>query len=773
MGNEIFAAFERDLRASAELKGIPVVGMPTFDKQMSIQDRSLVGKAYNAVVKFLNDHSLYGSNLWDNNFCYSEARAMESYMPSTATQDSLVSRSIADSLLELCEELHIPAGKRAETATAMFQTLQRHISRTVQTAQWDNRGNSDCRPYTNMYPAAALSDVTFGEVRPGSEAFGASMDVVLPDVRLAMTVNLLKPHKGIMSRLIHRHTLAGSVIQYVIHADEFYDLTKSQNQSGDVRNSYDHRLPIVSLYRNPNPVQMQLVPIVPMKDKDTDPTNPKLVADGVMMFGARVNMFDLTLDPTKIGYNNYNYTDLVSEGVILDKVYFDLTYTPEGGSEITERMVVDVSAAKKSRLVMPAQVNDSGERATQLTVSVKMNKDTKTSGGAATAIFSTIDPAGNDIVELKIFVSTEINLKTAVAFAIANMTAMARTANGSPVTEAVRTLANSIKISPVGYSLDAKFSDENMRKVNMAVRTQTYTAHYELPQGKSIVVDFSMQQAVAEHVLNTGQEVQAIGIDHRNLQMFLKLMRHVHDQSRMEANDPNYRNANDGATLNTAFVSGQRVNPTVMMGSIQLSKVVNIRSSDMLGDIRQYVDAYLTKMISILHFRSLYVQQLNNGEIPTYKVLTSGPIIECLLSIPHIHNHQMPQGMDAERIYQKKEIGEPVEFVRILPSGVRLECISTTFDYMQDKIMIIPFHAADPASDLSFAHNWDGGQFVSTYTPVDTNQVNKRMYMNNREMPVPLCPSGLLITVQDLETILPDINTPIDWSKYPVMDPRP
>jgi hypothetical protein len=178
----------------------------------------------------------------------------------------------------------------------------------------------------------------------------------------------------------------------------------------------------------------------------------------------------------------------------------------------------------------------------------------------------------------------------------------------------------------------------------------------------------------------------------------------------------------------------------------------------MLGDVRQYIDSYLNKVISLLHLKSLYIQQLDNGEIPTYKVLTSGPIIENLLSVPHIHNHLHPNGMDAEKIYREKTPGEPVEFTRVLPSGVKLECISTPFEYMEDKIMIIPFRSADPASELNFAHNWDGGQFVANYTPVDQNQVNKRVYMNTREWPIPTCPIGILLTIQNLEKVLPDIT---------------
>lgn len=74
----------------------------------------------------------------------------------------------------------------------------------------------------------------------GQEAFGVTMDQVIPDLKAALTVTLLKPHKGIMSRFMHRKTVAGSVISYVINYDEYYDLAASQNKEDSVRNSFDH-----------------------------------------------------------------------------------------------------------------------------------------------------------------------------------------------------------------------------------------------------------------------------------------------------------------------------------------------------------------------------------------------------------------------------------------------------------------------------------------------------------------------------------------------------
>lgn len=762
MQNEQLVAFENALSDFATQHKLDVApATEVLSKDLTVSQRLQVGRVFHSVVKALNDNQLYGAEMYSDQFAFSDGRAIERM--SSVNYGEMRDRAFIQMYSDLCDVAGISPVQKAETMRALNVTLHRYLSKGLAVEHWDssNHGSKDIMAMNTIYPQGALSDVSFGSAIPGQEAFGASMDTVLPDIRLAMTVVLLKPHKGIMSRLLHRRTVAGSVIQYIIHNDEFYDLTQSQAKVGDVRNSYEHRIPIVALYRRPDPINMQLQPIIPAKS--LDPDDKWLVSDGVMKFDSEVNMFDLSMNPTKIGYNNINWTDLVSEGVLISAVYFEVSN--KDGSTV-EQFSVSTVDHKNARLVAPAQVDDSGERVTNLQFTVPFHAAVAKTDNTASTLFSAI-PADSDVfVEAVVNVAPRINLKTAVAEATGSV--RLRTAvkqKGLEPTQAIKDMvtgADAYTVKLVGYMLDAKFSEENLRKVNMAVRTQVYTAMYELPQGKSIVVDFSMQQTVPEHVLNTAQEVQAIGIDHRNLQAFLKLMTHVHNQGLVESNDPMYRQRNNGRTLNTSFVSGQRVNPTVLMGKIDLARVASVRSSDMLGDVRQFMDSYLNKMASLLHLRSLYVQQLDNGEIPVYKVLTSGPIIENLFSIPHIHNHLHPDGMNAEKIFREKTPGEPVEFKRVLPSGVVLECISTPFEYMKDKIMIIPFRAGDANSELNFAHNWDGGQFVANYTPVDQNQVNKRVFMNTREWPVPTCPCGMLIQVVGLETVLPDVTVAPD-----------
>ena len=64
---------------------------------------------------------------------------------------------------------------------------------------------------------------------------------------------------------------------------------------------------------------------------------------------------------------------------------------------------------------------------------------------------------------------------------------------------------------------------------------------------------------------------------------------------------------------------------------------------------------------------------------------------ENLLAVPHIHEHLMPQGMNAEDMYKEKKVGAPIEYSRTLMSGVKLDVITSSFYYLQDKIVVIPF----------------------------------------------------------------------------------
>lgn len=746
--------FEQSLIDFAKSKRLDYIPHEQSTKTLTVGQRTRCGKVYNAVTQFLNSANLYRNSLFSLDICPTMGAGREGFECSNIADGQLT--RYQNTLFDLCTECDIPQSDIMSTISGLANNLAKYCNSDVMTEHFSRNtaalGSEGYRPSGSIYPAAALSDVTFDDVIPGKEAFGATVDTVIPDLKMALTITLLKPFRGIMSRFMHRTTTAQSVITYVVHNDEYYNLVSSQDKSAEVRYGYEHRKKLITLYRDPSPVDMTLNPVVVIKTNDLD--GDKVYEDGVLKFGVTVNLFELAGISNKIGYDKYNYTDLLSERIILDKVYVKIT--KESTSEIYK---LDTSTYPQAQLnMMQTTQNDSGDKHTLFKAKFPFSKDSKTTAGAATTIFSAVDPAVEYVI-LTCHLGAQVNIMTSYAAGMASHTiSVATTKKDTAPSSTIKTLAGELTVEFLGYELDAKYSEENLRKTSMAARSLTNVFTYELPQGKTCVVDFSMQQSLPEHVLNVAQEIQSIGIDHRNIQIFEKTLKSVHDRVLKESTDPEYIKNFENFTVNAAYVSGQKVNPDVILATIDLRNVVSIRSSDALSDVNSYFMAYLNKSISMMHYRSLYLQNLGNGEAPTYKALTSNIILENLFSLPNIHAHLMPEGLNGVQLFKEKNPGENVEFTAKLYSGTRIELITTAFDYMKNKIMLVPYRPNDPSSDLNFGQNHDGGQFVANYMPTDgNNAVNRRVFVNTREFPIVLCPIGAIYTIEGLETILPDI----------------
>lgn len=376
----------------------------------------------------------------------------------------------------------------------------------------------------------------------------------------------------------------------------------------------------------------------------------------------------------------------------------------------------------------------------------QFDKDVRQVNQSSTTIFSGCFTNG-DYIMGKLNFTAQANTLSAITHGMGSMSFKAVTAiEGAVPSETVKTLATELKAEITGWELDAFYSEENFRKTNQAVRSMVDVFSYTLPDGRTIVADHSLQQSLPEHVMSIANEVQTIGIDHRNLQMITKTLRSIHDRVLRERSDAQYIQNFGNLTVNKSFVSGKRVNPTVAIHTINIDDVKIFQSSDMLSDIREYVRAYIMQVLTQIHYRSLYLQALD-GQAPMYKVITTTPIIECLFGLPSIHPDFMEGGMKAEGVFELKAPGKPVEYSCTLTSGVKLEFVSTAFNYMEDTMVFIPYRPNDASSDLNFAVNFDSGQFSASFNPVAGNAVNRRSLLNTREFPIVLNAIGAIIKV--------------------------
>lgn len=715
--------------------------------QPIVTDRTYYGKAYRAICDYLN-----GLGIGHVSYELSPTGASTEGFELKAVTPDMLSVQTND-LFELCRKVNIPEDRIFATVQNLGMLLYRYTNNKAnQHFEMATEALGRTRSLSSIYPAAVMKGVSYSGSYGGMEMFGSNIQQRITDIKTAMAITLFKSYKGITNRIFHRVANETGVVVFTVPADEFYDLAKSQDKSASVRDSFSHRNQLITLTTNPEPVDMEMIPVRLLKK--LDPENKFLVADDVMKPGAEVYLFDMSVEEGKVGYDQFNYTDLLSSQVSLKAIHIEIKADVDG--EKTEQYVINLSnhGATTNFTHMNNTVSNSADRGAIFQGRIPFDKDSVKVGGDRSEIFAALNQSV-EYVQCLLYFSAVTNLQSTRTTGNGSVQFRAALSipNAEP-SENLKKVMKSITGTIVGWEIDARYSEENFRKTNMAARTMSDTYTYMLPDGRTIVYDYSHRQSMPEHVLAVASEIQTIGIDHRNLQIAMKTLRATADRIRMEHVDKRYIENYDNLTVNKAFVSGRRVHPTVAIKTIDMSKIVNFRSSDMLSDTWTYMRACLNALTTEINYRSLLPTQLEDRPAH-YKVVSTTPLLDCIFSLASIHENQMPCGKDGEQVFQVKPIGKAVEFKTTLPNGVILEFVTTNFNYMKDTMLLIPYRENDPMDELNFAMNFDGGQYSVNWTPTDGNNMTiRRSMQNTREYPIVTCPIGAIIKVTNYDHLI-------------------
>ncbi len=648
----------------------------------------------------------------------------------------------------LLDQARIPQNMRASAGDAVACLLARWKACAGNNAKFLDQHFShggkevraeDINSTNNMVFATSLF-CQIGNIQgsPSMEAFGANIDKVIPDVRTTMAVTLLQFHRGLLDRIIHRRSSGSPYVHYTVPYAEIYDMLKSYDDDHEVRNEGDHRQTFLSLYNDPRAVSNELQPIIPLVINDV---NGDLISDGVIAVNRNVNLFDLSVLKGQIGKDHYNYTDLVSENVLLRSVLIEIS---DGTN--TERIIVPTSKLNEARLNMLPNTNDSGNRGGVLSYTIMLDQNTKLANGSTSTILAAC--TDTDFIRAKINFTTQINLKYGDVRGYGVISHAAYNLNNAVVATEVSSLAESITASIIGYEIDARYSEENLRKSNLAIQSHVRTFDFEISNGRNILVDYALDDEAPNYLMSLVTEAISLGQDKRGIDVVVETLMYVYNVTNEENRDPKLRARLE--RVGFQYPAAQLVQPVVYINNIDISNVDNIRSGDLLGDIRSYAEWELMHHFALLYSNSFYKHALQPGEAPTFKVFTSPIILELIFSIPHYHNHlNRTESVD----------GSTVEYRRVLPDGTILDCVTTTFNYLRNKIVAIPYREKDTESVLNFGTNWDYGMYVANYTPQMHNAAWKRIFANSRTMVIPTNPIGLYFDVQGLNTFIDMFQT--------------
>ncbi len=586
---------------------------------------------------------------------------------------------------------------------------------------------SDARNLGSLYSESIVNRLD--NVRPGNEAFGIDIDKAVPDMNVSITIAIMNFHTRLAPRM---HPVRSTTQPNVTYTKEYLEVLDLSKPTEEGRR-------LVDLYIDPTFASNELTRIVPLLANEANSASPVfLVKDGILKFGTEANILQLSIKDEE-GYSQLNRTDLIAENVKMETIYVKLTV-----GEDSEIFAIPVPTAL-ARLTRITNGRDSAIRNADirfryaLTNASVVNVDNAGTWTSGTTTLLASLPAAESIV-LDLSIKPSISLKFGTIDCLGAVHMAARHSVDNDLITVADSLVATVTADLLGYSVDARFSEENLRKTNTAVFSHRQPFSYDIPIGPNYVYDYAIGQANAESNATRLTEVCGLGQDHVDLMLCSSTIRDVHDQQL--ANGAN--TADKLEYVGAQYVAGDKVIPNCFIGTLDFSSLNIIRDADRSGDIIQKATSYLTAATSKVLQESLLQQRLGGSTTVTFKGVTSPEILGNVIGMPHIHNHLNKD--------DRRNDGDGIEYVMVLPNGVVLKLITCTFNYMRDKLMLFPTVEGNAESDLHFAHLWDYGAMVAQYTP-SGGAAHHRLFANIRQLPLVVNPVGLYITISGMDVV--------------------
>ena len=642
----------------------------------------------------------------------------------------------ADKIVDLCKSVKV-APEHLEAAAIrvgalLSQTLgKQNAADTFET--YNAKTTLDTRTFSSvesLYPQN-LHLTTTGSL----ESFGINMDRVQADLKTILTIALLQFHTNLTPRIVPVQTVTQGNVTIVRESMEVFDLQ-------------DPKAPptrVIELYKDPSMVSVKAQRIVPLKSNDAE--GKFLKADDLYLFEKEINMFDMALDANKAGFDKYNHTDLVEDNIVLDGVLIKIAYTGADGEKVFYRLV-PVPAAK-GRLTQISNDFRSTDRRLALdhfpvrivSTDAADTKSGETSDvdaqGAALATKELVNGVG---LAIDLRVNVHVDRRTSKLDASAWVADYS--IRGGALDDAAREelLKKFAKPEIIAFTLDARYNEDNKRKTSIRAEMMRRSMSYELPAGRNFVVDSAIGQ---DGVLNASArlaQLEHIGRDYNNLKIIEDTMKAVHDQVSAMNNDQEARDS-----LAAQYAAGDLVNPYVYTDELNYSNVIGVRSSDISGDLKAFGKNYQTRLTSALLNRTFFAQQLAAGAPIVFRCITSPEVLGDLIMCKHIHAH-----------LENDQAGTGgVEHIVNLDNGVKLEFVTTTFDSMANKIILLPYLANSQSSVLNFGTDYDQGTLVGALSMAsDGGPCYHRMFSCTRELLIPTNVMGAVVSITGFTNIV-------------------
>ena len=626
-----------------------------------------------------------------------------------------------DQILDLCKKAHVAnehlaaAGKRV--AALLAQTLGKDEGSAFRTYSTNKPSNKVMSSIESLYPADIIRRMGGSK---SLETFGINMDRVEPDLKTILTIALLQFHMNLTPRIVPVQTVTQGNVTIVRENLQVFDMAKDAREPTRV----------IELYRDPSLVSVAAQRIKPLMGA-ADKNAAFLVADDVYKFAKKIDMFEMALTD-KPGYEKYNHTDFVEDNICLDGVLVKIENSSESGKAFYRMIPIPTSRGHFTQVSQDAKSTIRRLWLDRYPVRVIATDAADTKSGLTSDAAVIADLTGGAGLSIDLHIDANVDRQTSLLQSGAWIGDLA--IKGGNLTDAARaTLLAKFTVTPIGFTLDARYNEDNKRKTSIRAEVVRRSMSYELPTGRNFVVDAAIGQDGVTNSAAYLAQLEHIGRDHNNLRIIESTLKAVHDENLSMNNDKEVRDS-----LANQYAAGDLVNQFVYMDTLDMSGMYGIRSADASGDIKQYVKQYFNRLTTALLAKTYFDKQLSENATVTFRVITSGTILGDLFKMKHIHQH-----LDGD----KPGTGG-VEHVMPLDNGVVLEFVTTTFEVMSNKIILIPYLANSQGSVLNFGTDFDQGTLVGAISYAAENSAAfHRTFSVTRELLIPTNVMGAVIEV--------------------------
>ena len=275
----------------------------------------------------------------------------------------------------------------------------------------------------------------------------------------------------------------------------------------------------------------------------------------------------------------------------------------------------------------------------------------------------------------------------------------------------------------VACEIDAQYTEENIRKSNIAIRRNKITKTARVPHGRTVIFETQAlpKQRDLTDLVTTARNILGLG----NLEKILTVWEDFIDNVGKAYKRDAYRNDKSAySNFVSNFVTHNSILPAIETHDIDFNKT-NIKYSrdhelteDAFGMFKREMNSFINGLMT----DSCYTSILNPGEKMRFVAVTHKSVINTILT-PSLTN-------DTKEISLRMP-GNGVVILE-LAKNIEIEFHGLSLDKFEKKILMAPVRAGNKGHASSFGVILDVGTYSGSYTTGDS-AVSEKHIVNSRE----------------------------------------